>query len=192
MRKSLQLSVVFAALVPACGGNDQIAVEAVSDDGQEVSAQAVSLIQLRGEQLGLDRNDVVRQRSRLVDELGHEHVRFERLYRGLPVHGGDFIVHTQARDGENFSAMLASSIPVSQRPTLTPSEAQAAAQKSLPSSGEYSQAADSRLAVYALDGDSDLALAYEVVSHGTQTDGTPSILHTFIDASSGRVLRAYD
>jgi hypothetical protein len=66
MRKSLQLSVVFAALVPACGGNDQIAVEAVSDDGQEVSAQAVSLIQLRGEQLGLDRNDVVRQRSRLV------------------------------------------------------------------------------------------------------------------------------
>ena len=192
MRKSLQLSVVFAALVPACGGNDQIAVEAVSDDGQEVSAQAVSLIQLRGEQLGLDRNDVVRQRSRLVDELGHEHVRFERLYRGLPVHGGDFIVHTQARDGENFSAMLASSIPVSQRPTLTPTEAQAAAQKSLPSSGEYSLAADSRLAVYALDGDSDLALAYEVVSHGTQTDGTPSILHTFIDASSGRVLRAYD
>ena len=78
MRKSLLLSMVSVSLLQACGGNDQIAVEALSDDGQEVSAQAISLIQLRGTHLGLDSNDVVRQRSRHVDELGHEHVRFER------------------------------------------------------------------------------------------------------------------
>ena len=116
MRKTLWLAMVSAALVPACGGSDLMAVEATSEDGQEVSAQAVSLIQLRGAQLGLDSNEVVRQRSRFVDELGHEHVRFERSYRGLPVRGGDFIVHTSAREDETFTAMLTRPVPVSQRP----------------------------------------------------------------------------
>ena len=188
MRKSLWLSMVSAALIPACGGSDLIAVDAVSDDGQEVSAQAVSLIQLRGAQLGLDSNEVVRQRSRHIDELGHEHVRFDRFYRGLPVRGGDFVVHSQARAEETFSAMLASSIPVGQRPDLTPSQAQSAAAQSF--TGERTLAGDPKLAVYALA--DSMALAYEVVSHGVQADGTPSVLHTFVDASSGRHLDSYD
>ena len=190
MRKTLWLAVVSAALVPACGGSDLLAVDAVSSDGQEVSAQAVSLIQLRGVQLGLNSNDVVRQRNRHVDGLGHEHVRFDRIYRGLPVHGGDFVVHTSAREDETFSAMLNSSIPVSQLPQLQASEAASAAKQTF--LDERTVVGDSKLAVYAMPDSQEIALAYEVVSHGTQSDGTPSILHTFVDANSGRHLDSYD
>ncbi|HND11686.1 MAG TPA: M4 family metallopeptidase [Pseudomonadota bacterium] len=190
MRKSLLLSMVSVSLLQACGGNDQIAVEALSDDGQEVSAQAISLIQLRGTHLGLDSNDVVRQRSRHVDELGHEHVRFERSYRGLPVKGGDFVVHTQAREDETFSAMIAAAIPVSQRPDLTPAQAHSAAKQTWDI--ERTAMVEPKLVVHALGEAKDIVLAYEVVAQGVQADGTPSVMHTFVDASSGRHLTSYD
>lgn len=190
MRKTLWLAMVSAALVPACGGNDLLAVDAISDDGQAVSAQAVSLIQLRSAQLGMDANDSVRQRSRFVDEQGQEHVRFERLYRGLPVLGGDFIVHTGAREDESLTAMFASPIPVSQRPQLTPAEAEYAAHKSV--AQKRSVQPNSKLMIYAMPTEPEPRLAYEVISTGEQDDGTPSVLHTFIDADSGRHLDAYD
>lgn len=190
MRKTLWLAMVSAALVPACGGNDLLAVDAISDDGQAVSAQAVSLIQLRSAQLGMDANDSVRQRSRFVDEQGQEHVRFERLYRGLPVLGGDFIVHTGAREDESLTAMFASPIPVSQRPQLTPAEAEYAAHKSV--AQKRSVQPNSKLMIYAMPTEPEPRLAYEVISTGEQDDGTPSVLHSFIDADSGRHLDAYD
>lgn len=190
MRKTLWLAMVSAALVPACGGNDLLAVDAVSSDGQAISAQAVSLLQVRGAQLGLDTNDSVRQRSRHVDEQGQEHVRFERLYRGLPVLGGDFIVHTGAREDESLTAMFASPIPVSQRPQLTPAEAEYAAHKSF--AQKRSVQPNSKLMIYAMPTEPEPRLAYEVISTGVQADGTPSVLHTFIDADSGRHLDAYD
>lgn len=190
MRKALWLAMVSAALVPACGGNDLLAVDATSDDGLAISEKAVSLIQQRGGQLGMDGNDSVRQRSRFVDEQGQEHVRFERLYRGLPVLGGDFIVHTGAREDESLTAMVISPLTVSQRPRLTPSEAEYAAHKTFDAARSVQQG--SKLMVYALPAEPEPRLAYEVISTGVQEDGTPSILHTFIDADSGRHLDAYD
>src|SRR5690349_6970577 len=113
MRKSLLVSVslVPLSLLSACG-SDLIAVGADSADGQAVHATAVALIQSRGAALGLSRNDSVRQRSSEVDELGQEHVRFDRYYYGLPVVGGDFIVHPADPSDGQFTAQVAAAIAV--------------------------------------------------------------------------------
>lgn len=184
------ISLASMAAFPACGGTDLISVEETTGDGQTVSTQAVSLIQQRSVQLGLDHNDVVRQRSREIDESGAEHVRFDRFYRGLPVHGGDFVVHTKPGEENTFSATLRQPISVGQRPDLTPTEALGAARRSFDT--ERTVSAEPKLVVFARGDAGETVLAYEIVAEGVLADGTPSVLHSFIDARDGRLLDAYD
>ena len=87
MRTTLLSSLIPLSLLSACG-SQVIAIDGQSDDGLALHAAAVTLVQERGAVLGLDHNDSVRQRTAFVDELGQEHVRFDRSYRGLPVIGG--------------------------------------------------------------------------------------------------------
>ena len=135
--------------------------------------------------LGLDSNDVVRQRSRHVDELGHEHVRFERSYRGLPVKGGDFVVHTQAREDETFSAMIAAAIPVSQRPS-DPAQAQRR-QADLGHRADRDGRTRSWLSTRSAKPKTSCSPT-KSSRRASKTDGTPSVMHTFVDANGGRHL----
>ena len=187
MRTTLLSSLIPLSLLSACG-SQVIGIDGQSDDGLAVHAAAVTLVQERGAVLGLDHNDSVRQRTAFVDELGQEHVRFDRSYRGLPVIGGDFIVHPGAAEEEQFSAQLLLPIPVSNVPTLNVAQASRIAERAF--SGERTGAAESRLVIYAVEGPA--ALAYESITAGVATDGTPSLLHTFVDANSGRILSSYD
>ncbi|MGV9281748.1 M4 family metallopeptidase [Streptomyces sp. NPDC003730] len=57
-------------------------------------------------------------RDVVVDEDGAQHVRYDRTYRGLPVLGGDFVVHL-APDGAFRDADRATGAPVS-LPGVTP------------------------------------------------------------------------
>ena len=191
MRKSLlvSMSLIPFSLLAACG-SDLIAVEDQTGDGQAVHAAALALIQSRGAALGLDNNDSVRQRSAEVDELGLEHVRFDRYYHGLPVVGGDFIVHPAELQEAQFTAPVATPLSVSHVPTLAKADAVRIGEHVFV--GERAGAAESQLVVYAVDGPQSAALAYEVMTGGTAPDGTPSRLHTFVDAHSGQVLSSYD
>ena len=187
MRTTLLCSLVPLSLLSACG-SEVLSVDGQNDDGLIVHAASASLIKERGAALGLDHNDSVRQRSYFMDELGQEHVRFDRSYRGLPVVGGDFVVHPGADSTEPFTAELAAPIPVSNVPTLSTDAAARIAERAF--AGERKGATESRLVVYALEG--AMALAYESVMSGTAPDGTPSLLHAFVDAHSGRLLNSYD
>jgi Zn-dependent metalloprotease len=159
-------------------------------DGQAVHAVAAALVQQRGAELGFGRNDVARQRSVFVDELGQEHVRFDREYHGLPVIGGDFIVHPAEREDEALTAQIMAPIPVSHVPTLTSAQAIAVGERAF--SGVRQGKSDASLVIYAVEGAAQMALAYDVVTSGIALDGTPSILHSFVDAHSGRLLLSYD
>ncbi len=187
MHNRLLSSLIPLSLLSACG-SPLIGIDGQSDDGLAVHAAAVTLVTERGAVLGLDHNDSVRQRTAFVDELGQEHVRFDRSYRGLPVIGGDFIVHPGAAEPEQFSAQLSAPVPVSHVPTLAAAEAGRIAERAFV--GERSGGTESRLVVYAVEGPP--ALAYEAITSGVATDGTPSVLHTFVDAHSGRILSSYD
>ncbi|GAB3657445.1 M4 family metallopeptidase [Nocardioides korecus] len=126
----------------------------------------------------------------LVDADGTTHTRLHRTYRGLPVVGGDLVVH-QARDG----AWKGSSLTLGTAPSLstTPAVSKAAAGAAALAPSRVTRAvagtkvSGSTLVVDALG--ATPRLAWKVVSGGTQDNGTPSRLATYVDAGTGRVLR---
>jgi zinc metalloprotease ZmpA len=127
----------------------------------------------------------------LVDADGTSHVRMDRYYRGLPVLGGDLVVH-RAADGSwvGASKSLLSAPTLAVEPDVT--RAAASTRALAPSkatrsvTGEKVEAVP-RLVVDATSGTS--RLAWEVLTGGTQKDGTPSRLATYVDARSGKVIR---
>jgi len=188
MRKILLTS---ALLVGACGGVDLVAIDEVTEDGQTLNAAAVDVVLRSADKIGLGRSDSLRQRQRFVDELGQEHTRFERSFRGLPVRGGDMVVHRGAAVAEDVTVSSVAPLALGTNPTVTAPEAATLAGAGMgfavrPATGP------SNLVIYAYDGLDKAALSYEVVTEGTQSDGTPSVLHSFIDAHSGHLLGAYD
>jgi Zn-dependent metalloprotease len=194
MRKVLMLNL---ALLSACGGAELVAVETQGEEGQGGQAgqilneAAIATIQDGAARLGLGRGDAVRQTARFTDELGQEHTRFERSYRGLPVRGGDFIVHGGQVVEDALTVSLEESIAFSPFASLGADAARAIGNASF--KGVRSASPDApQLVVYAFEGAEFLTLAWEVVTRGTGKDGTPSVLHTFVDANRGQVLSSYD
>lgn len=126
-----------------------------------------------------------------LDADGTSHVRLDRTYRGLPVLGGDLVVH-QAPDGawEGADQTLAAPLDL---PATAELPATAAVRAALARSADtrgiagLRQAGTPRLVVDTLSGRS--RLAWEVLTGGTQADGTPSRLASYVDAVTGEVLR---
>lgn len=116
---------------------------------------------------------------------GGSHVRFTRTYRGLPVLGGDFVVHlTPSRTVEGASVAQDQRITVATTPKVSAGPAR---QKALGSAKVADADADpATLVVDARQGKP--VLAYRTVVTGVQPDGqTPSRRIVVTDASSGSV-----
>lgn len=117
--------------------------------------------------------------DRITDADGATHVRMERTYHGLPVLGGDLVVHQGAQGGlRGVSQTLDRAVRVATTPAVSRSQAATLVQRA---------AETTRLVVDASSGTG--RLAWEVVTGGTQHDGTPSRLATYVDARTGTVLR---
>ncbi|MBI2245033.1 MAG: M4 family metallopeptidase [Nocardioides sp.] len=126
----------------------------------------------------------------VTDADGSTHVRMDRTYRGLPVLGGDLVVHRGAQDGwRGVSQTLENEVHVSTTPQVGKG---AAADRALASTKATrgttgAKTRSSRLVVDATTGTA--RLAWEVITGGTQKDGTPSRLATYVDARTGAVIR---
>ncbi|MFD8075951.1 M4 family metallopeptidase [Streptomyces sp. NPDC059718] len=132
------------------------------------------------------------QQERLVvkdvvkDADGTVHTRYERTYAGLPVLGGDLVVH---RDGNRLTQDRATDATLSVPGTRPAVAAVTAGKKALaaaPRTGEPRASGEPRLVVWAATGRP--ALAWETVVTATQADGTPSELHVVTDARTGKEL----
>nr|WP_235453661.1 M4 family metallopeptidase [Streptomyces olivochromogenes] len=139
--------------------------------------------------LGAKEKLVVKDVARDAD--GTTHTRYERTYAGLPVLGGDLVVH--ARHGrltvsKGTRTALAPPTVTPRIPSATArTTALAAAAKA---GGEHvSVARAPRLVVWAAG--ARPTLAWESVVGGFQDDGTPSELHVITDAASGKPLFHY-
>ena len=119
--------------------------------------------------------DAFRVHDVVVDPDGTEHVHMDRLYRGLPVLGGDLIVHS-SRDG----SFLGASQTLRRRPTV-PVRPLVSAASAVAVAGGHGSA---RLIVDALGSP---RLAWDVVIRGFGT--RPNVL---VDARSGRILGRFD
>ena len=132
--------------------------------------------------------DVFAAREAIVDADGTEHVRFQRSYRGLPVIGGDFVMHSRNGQLRNVSQSLKSAA----RPNLvaTFGSDEAIVEAGARFGSKFFGAPTSRLVVYARG--ASPVLAHEVVFKGIKADQTETEMHYFVDARSGRILDQWD
>ncbi|WP_422125595.1 M4 family metallopeptidase [Streptomyces caatingaensis] len=158
---------------------------AAVQDAQSAAATTAAKIGL-GSKERLVARDVVK------DADGTVHTRYERTYDGLPVLGGDLIVHEAASGARSVTKATEASIAV---PTTTAAQAPDAARKSALTAAAAEKTAkpagqSPRKVVWAAQGKP--VLAYETVVTGVQKDGTPSELHVITDASNGKKLFQYE
>ncbi|MDJ1134396.1 M4 family metallopeptidase [Streptomyces iconiensis] len=137
----------------------------------ETRAETAEVLKLGAEEQ-LKPRDVVKNAD------GSVHTRYERTYAGLPVLGGDLVVHeTKGGKVEGVTKATKAKIEVA---TTKAAEAAPSLKK---------KAAEPRKVIWAAQGKP--VLAWETVEGGKQKDGTPNELHTITDAKSGKKLFSY-
>ncbi|MET7638540.1 M4 family metallopeptidase [Streptomyces sp. NPDC005438] len=128
--------------------------------------------------LGLGSKEKLVVRDVIKNGNGATHVRYERTYDGLPVLGGDLVVH-KSKAGKTTSVTKNTKAEIKVASTKAPAAHQPKAAKAKGSEAP-------RKVIWAKDGKP--VLAWETVIGGTQKDGTPNQLHVITDATTGKKL----
>ncbi|MGC4917499.1 M4 family metallopeptidase [Streptomyces albogriseolus] len=152
---------------------------------QEQQATAAETADAIG--LGAKEKLIVKDVVRDVD--GTVHTRYERTYDGLPVLGGDLVVHEPAGGARTVTKAVKTAVGVaSVTPKVTAGKAEAQALAAAEKAGAERTGAESapRKVIWAAEGTP--VLAYETVVGGLQEDGTPNELHVITDATTGEKL----
>ncbi|MEV4478503.1 M4 family metallopeptidase [Micromonospora coxensis] len=123
-------------------------------------------------------------RNVVTDPDGAEHVRLNRYSDGLPVLGGDVVVHLGK--GSTWHGASQSLAAAPQRAPKAKLSKAAAGRAALAASTATGRVVAGAQLVHDAD-DTGTTLAYEVVVAGVYADGTPSELHVVVDASTGAV-----
>ncbi|MFJ4786851.1 M4 family metallopeptidase [Streptomyces sp. NPDC088794] len=144
------------------------------------------------QQIGLGTKEKLVAKDVVKDADGTVHTRYERTYAGLPVLGGDLVVHTSPTGkAEGVTKAVKATIKVaSVTPKITTAKAEKQALTAAKAAGSDKTAADgARKVIWA--GDGTPVLAYETIVGGFQDDGTPNQLHVITDAATGKKLFEY-
>ncbi|CAK7283213.1 M4 family metallopeptidase [Streptomyces misionensis] len=162
---------------PATTGEARSVASATSADTAVVSAARTAAF-AHATATGVTPGDELRAQDVMLDPEGARHVRFERTHEGMPVLGGDLVVHLDHAlryTGVTRAADHTVKPAAATRARLT--AGQAAAKAARAAQGE---AGTARLVVDARGGAS--ALAYQVTV--TAQDGTNTVV---VDAVTGKV-----
>jgi Zn-dependent metalloprotease len=145
------------------------------------------------QEIGLGAKEKLVVRDVVKDADGTVHTRYERTYNGLPVLGGDLVVHeTKAGKTEGVTKATKAAIKVSSlKAAVTTAKAEKQALTAAKDAGSDKTSADQapRKVIWAATGKP--TLAYETVVGGLQDDGTPNELHVITDAATGKKLYEY-
>ncbi|WP_460072283.1 M4 family metallopeptidase [Streptomyces sp. YKOK-I1] len=148
------------------------------------------------ESLGLPAQTKLIVKDVVKDNDGTVHTRYERTYAGLPVLGGDFVVHTAPASlaagtvSTTFNNNRRAISVKSTKATYSKASAETKALKraaALDATDPATQSA--RKVIWA--GQGTPKLAWETVVTGLQDDGTPSRLHVVTDALTGAKLSEF-
>ncbi|MEU8226383.1 M4 family metallopeptidase [Kribbella sp. NPDC048915] len=181
------LAMTFTA--STAGASERTAPLAVAGFDKPAAVQAEqALAPQTAAALGLGSGEQLKVRDVVKDPDGTEYVRYDRTFNGLKVVGGDLIVK---RKGEAIGQVTynrgVKSVAVATKPTLSQS---AALTKGAQAAKFKATANKGQLVVFVTP--TKPVLAYEVVTTGVKADQTPSVLHSFIDATTGAVLGQND
>ena len=165
----------FAVLM-ALGGT-----AAASSAASSASDRALALISTHGAAVKASPGDAYITKDVITDSAG-EHVRFDRTYAGLPVIGGDFVVHSHNGQLDSASLTLRQPIAVGTRPVLSTADAIVAAGARFGSG--FTGTPSASLVVYARG--AAPALAYSVRLEADLRDMT-----YIVDARNGKLLDSW-
>ncbi|MFG2692612.1 M4 family metallopeptidase [Kitasatospora sp. NPDC048407] len=192
---ALLAGVIQVAAVPAQAGVPSVgqqrdALFSLARAEAGPLARALAL----GGQEGLIVKDAV------ADANGDRHLRYHRTFAGLPVVGGDLIVHQRANGSissvdRDFAGQVA--LP-SLSPKLSADQAAAGATEAVRATlgaaagapAQVGATGEAQLVVWAVGGTQ--RLAYRTVVEGVRADGTPSRQRLITDAATGAVLASDD
>ena len=135
-----------------------------------------------------DRDQAFSAGDTVVDPDGSQHVRMNRTFRGLRVLGGDMVTHVDARGTlSGVSKTMRLAINAAKTASISGGTAIGTALSAYP--GRTNGMAP-ELIIHAR-GDIP-TLAYDVRIFSTQADGLPSQMHVIVDATTNRILEAWD
>ncbi|MUV12927.1 M4 family metallopeptidase [Noviluteimonas gilva] len=165
------LGVALAASIAVAGATVPAAKPSVD--------RALALIQANAAAARLSPLDRFVARDVIVDADGTEHVRFDRTHAGLPVIGGDLVVHSRGGVLRSMSIRQAAPLSPSIAPTVAQTTAIATARTEFGSN--FTQAPEAKLVVHART--SAPRLAWQVHMVNLRDDRT-----YFVDAKTGKVV----
>ncbi|MGY0232061.1 M4 family metallopeptidase [Longispora urticae] len=187
MRRSIALLGVvttaglLAAAVPATAQP--------TPPGSDRALAAIGQLRAHGGEASADADQTFGVRNVATDADGTTHTRLHRYYKGLPVVGGDLVVHSDSRGGwRGVSQTLTAAPKLSTKAGLSAADAGGRALAASPAA--VKNVDGQQLVVFADNGVT--RLAYEVVVGGLRADQTPSAYHVVVDAHTGDVLDGWD
>ncbi|MEV8035573.1 M4 family metallopeptidase [Streptomyces sp. NPDC086182] len=182
-RVAIAVAVTTAATLPGpafASAPDAPARVATSVSSPVAAARAAAFAHASA--TGVTPGDTLQVKDVMTDPDGKQHVRFLRTHRGLPVLGGDMVVHLGER-GQYLGVTRAADHvvkPSTVEAKLTPEQAERKAE-----AVAKGDAGSARLVVDARDGAA--ALAYQVLvvdSDTTRTGGSSTVV---VDARTGGI-----
>ncbi|MEV0738838.1 M4 family metallopeptidase [Streptomyces sp. NPDC050549] len=165
---------------PATGTDHAVAATGTTVASVVTAARAAAFAHAAA--TGVVQGDALRAKDVMIDPEGARHVRFVRTHQGMPVLGGDLVVHLSHRLTYTGVSRAAdhSVEPATMRPELTAAEAEAKA-----ATVAEGDAGTARLVVDARDGRA--ALAYQVPVSDSDTAEATGTRTVVIDAVTGTV-----
>ncbi|MER0444088.1 M4 family metallopeptidase [Streptomyces sp. Edi4] len=187
---AISLAVTTALTITAGGGATAFAAPAAQGATapaattafQPVIDAARAAAQAHASATGVGKDDTLQASDVLVDPDGKKHVRFIRSHQGLPVLGGDLVIHLDARSGyTGVTRALRRQVTV---PT-TSAKLTAAQAKAKAAAVAKGTAGTAKLVVDARAGHAALAYQIQVTNSSTTESGTRTVV---VDAATGTVL----
>jgi Zn-dependent metalloprotease len=188
MRKSLKpaLALAAAASMLSFGAAAQTAPSAAQL--KYFQDRALVLVPMFPGYTLADKEQAFSAGDTVVDPDGTQHVRIHRKFRGLRVLGGDMVLHVGGPGGfGGVTKSMRLAINAAKKAGFSGGTAISTALGVYPGS---TNGMVPELIIYAR-GDIP-ALAYDVRIFSTRPDGLPSQMHVIVDASTNRILEAWD
>jgi Zn-dependent metalloprotease len=184
---SAQNATSPSGTTPLAGAPVQLSTAARTTLIQQAEANSAAT----APEIGLGAKEKLVVKDVVKDADGTVHTRYERTYAGLPVLGGDLVVHQKPGKTETVTRATKKTIKVaSLKPQVTAAKAEKQALTAAQAAGSEKTAADgARKVIWA--GNGTPTLAYETIVGGLQDDGTPNQLHVITDAATGKKLYEY-
>jgi zinc metalloprotease ZmpA len=203
---NLKMSTLSVAVLVAC--NMGVAVSSTGNGSVDSKAESAAVSRaishmhnVMAKSAGTSKQtETFVARDVIIDADGSEHVRLDRLSKGLRIIGGDMVVHSTS-DG-SFADMSHSGVSAKRSNTgvtLNPTpdvqvsvhaEGLALDQATALFQGAFSAEPTASKVFYARD--REPTLAFDVLVKGIARDGSPTEMHYIIDANSNAVLDSFD